>query len=105
MKFTPLSSACLTIGSDCRPSKIHGFPFGVPIFMVPRHKRDTSRPDWPRRTVFMAGSSGFRGVEGIADLVGDRCQLVARRQSVQRGADGGAAGVVIVGVDRIEIVA
>src|ERR1700743_2546737 len=41
------------MGSLCCSSKIHGFHCGVPMFIVPRHKRDTFRPERPRLTYSM----------------------------------------------------
>jgi hypothetical protein len=42
----------------------------VPMFIVPRHKRETFRPDWPRRMYsivrvsFLIASSYVRGCVG-----------------------------------------
>src|SRR5690349_11587346 len=105
MKFTPWSSACLTIGSLFFSSKIHGFQSGVPMFMVPRHRRETSRPELPKRMYCMARTSGFRRVERVADVIDHILELCGFRLAGQGGTDRGAAGVVVVQVHRIEVVA
>src|SRR5471030_3480127 len=104
MKFTPLSSACLMIGSLFFSSKIHGFQSGVPMFMVPRHRRETSRPELPKRIYCMAQTSGFWRVERVADVIDHVRQLRGFRFAGQGGANRGAAGVVVVQVHRIEVI-
>src|SRR5476651_1864375 len=105
MKLTPLSRAWATIGSLCCSSKIHGFQSGVPMFMVPRHRRETCRPELPKRMYCMGMSSGFWRVERVADVVDHIRQLRGVRQACEGGADRGAAGVVVVQVDRIQVIA
>src|SRR5471032_114933 len=104
MKFTPLSSACLTMGSLFFSSKINGFQSGVPMFMVPSQSRETCRPEWPRRMYFMAATSGFWRVERVGDLVDHIRQLRPLRLAGQRGTDRRAAGVVVVGIHRIQVI-
>src|SRR5471032_1994719 len=102
MKLTPLARAWATMGSLCFSSKIHGFQSGVPMFMVPRHRRETSRPELPKRIYCMARTSGFRRVERVADVIDHIRQLRSFQLAGQGGADRRAAGVVVVQVDRIQ---
>src|SRR5438094_263083 len=119
MKLTPASSAWRTIGSLRASSKIQGFHWGVPIFIVPRHRRETFRPDWPRRMYSMKGvslqircgcfrsrprSALFGGVERVRDVARGGEHFVAMRQAFHRGKDRVSARAVVVFEDGVEIV-